>query len=388
MCLRRNRQARSDARSARGGAPTAAIKPLVLLTTRWLIVLLVVATTSFAAMADGHADSSVALAGKAIFFDSSLSADGQTSCATCHKPDLAFSDGLPQARGVSGKVGTRNTPSLLDVQSHGLLFWDGRAETLESQAIAPFLNPSEHGLTSEAELLSRIRDKPPLAQRLASAFAVRSGDLTVNHVAKAIAEYERGLSSGQSPLDRYSSGDLAALSASALRGLALFKGRGQCATCHLLGGSHPALTDNAFHNVVTERMPLGEPLVRAATTSYRITADHLGTLLVEDPAVAALGRFNVTKQPEDIGKFKTPSLRNVAVTAPYMHDGSIATLEEGLERELYYRSSRSGVAVVFTPSEKADLLALLQSMTADSLAGEANRGVIPVTRTTSSRSDR
>jgi cytochrome c peroxidase len=307
----------------------------------------------------------LALAGKALFFDTTLSADQRTSCATCHQPELAFSDGLPVARGADGKTGMRNTPSLLDVDRHGRPFWDGRADSLESQILGPFLNPIEHGLTDAGQLMSRVKASRAHVRRLTKAFGVRADELDATHVAKAIAEFERTLSSGESAFDRYLSGNSEALSASAIRGLGLFKGRGRCATCHDISGPRAALTDNDFHNVVSERMPKGDRLARAAATAYALGPAELDRLLTADPAVSALGLFNVSKQPSDIGKFKTPSLRNVALTAPYMHDGSIPTLEGAVEREIYYRSSKDGVAVVFTPSEKADLLALLRSMTSD-----------------------
>jgi cytochrome c peroxidase len=183
-------------------------------------------------------------------------------------------------------------------------------------------------------------------------------------VTAALAAFERTLLVGDSPFDRYLyGGDGKALSATAVRGLELFRGRAQCAKCHLIGEHEALLTDNLYHSVGVGLRWVQPHLAQATTRIVRETPAVLDQLIGADAEVAALGRFVVTKQPRDIGSFRTPSLRNVALTAPYMHDGSTATLEEALELELYYRSVELQKPLILTPAEKADLVAFLRSLT-------------------------
>jgi cytochrome c peroxidase len=215
--------------------------------------------------------------GRNLFFDKRLSRDRTVACATCHDPRRAFTDGRRVAVGVEGRRGTRNVPTLVNRVWGKSFFLDGRAATLENQAIEPILNPLEMNLT-----LTEIR--------------ARTG-LEPEEAVRALASYVRTIVSGDSPYDRYVNGDRRALSAQARLGLAVFRGKGRCTACH----AGPNLTDEAFHNTGV--------------------AFRDGELL--DP-----GRFAVTGKPEDRGAFKAPTLREVARTAPYMHDGSLATLED------------------------------------------------------------
>ncbi|HEX9627797.1 MAG TPA: cytochrome c peroxidase [Acidiferrobacterales bacterium] len=318
-----------------------------------------------------YAEARIAL-GKRLFFDSSLSADGRVSCASCHRPDKAFSDGESLARGAGGKTGTRNTPSLFNVAYATSLFWDGRRTRLEDQVLDPFVNPVEHGLADRGELLGRLTADKSYGRAFADSFGPGSPTITAERIGAALAAYLRSLRAGNTPFDRHVYGaDTDALSPEAQRGLGLFRSRAGCAECHLIGKEHALLTDGKFHSIgvgmETIRGRLSELTARAVAAPRPL--DHV---VLQDPELAQLGRFLVTHDPRDIGKFKTPSLRNVALTAPYMHDGSVATLEEAVEREIYYRGLTSGRPVVLTPDEKRELVSFLRSLTSRHLM-EATR---------------
>ncbi len=290
--------------------------------------------------------------GQALFFDKRLSNDGTVSCASCHQPERAFSDGKALAQGSGGRIGTRNTPSVINAVFNTSQFWDGRRPSLETQAPDPFFNAREHGLDPGA-LLKKLRGDPDYVKAFRAAFQVTSDALRVEHVGEAIASFERTLIAGNSPFDRYYfKGDKSSLSVSAERGLNLFLGSAQCASCHTIGKTDALFTDNQFHSLgiglhqIVQRLPaLTTRLVQA-----REQGANLGQAVLSDEDLAQLGRFAVTLNPIDIGKFRTPSLRNVALTAPYMHDGSVASLEEAVELEIYYRGAQLGRPLILTPA--------------------------------------
>jgi cytochrome c peroxidase len=302
--------------------------------------------------------------GQRLFFDRQLSADGRVACASCHQPALALTDGLPVSTGTGAKSGRRNAPSLFRVSEQRSLFWDGRSDKLETQALSPFLNPVEHGLPDGTALLALLRADPGYVVSFQAAFG--PGDsLTLSNLGRALAAFERTFDDGASPFDRYLSGELGALSESARRGWVLFRGVARCTRCHLADGPSPLLTDHGFHGLgiglkaIERRLPeLTQRLVKLQANP--VARDHA---ILQEGDVAALGRFVVTLNPADIGKFKTPSLRNVALTAPYMHDGSVATLLEAVELEIYYRSAQDGRPLILTPTDKMDLVAFLESLT-------------------------
>lgn len=304
--------------------------------------------------------------GLRLFTDERLSETRNISCATCHVPEKAFTDGRTVAVGVAGRRGTRNTPSLWDV---GLLpnqFWDGRRATLEQQAIDPILDSREHGLPSAQVLLDIVRGDHAYESGFKETLGLATSEITVEHISRALAAFERTLVSSDSAFDRYQyRGDVSALSESATRGLKLFEGRAGCASCHTLTGSRATFTDFQFHSIGVNMTPL---LSRLAQLAERVAASDevvLRGLISGEPEIAALGRFVVTKNPRDIGLFRTPSLRNVALTMPYMHDGSVPTLEIALEFEAYYRGLETNQPLILTTSEKADLIAFLHSLTSD-----------------------
>jgi cytochrome c peroxidase len=215
--------------------------------------------------------------GRQLFFDTSLSADGTLACASCHIPALAFSDGRAVPRGISGAEGTRSAPALLNRAWGESFFWDGRARTLEHQVVQPILSARELGSTQQD-------------------LEARTG-WTVDKIRTALASYVRTIRSGDSRFDRYVTGDKAALSDLEQEGLKLFQRKARCALCHI----GPNFSDEEFHNT---------------GVAWR------------DGRLQDEGRFRVTGHSDDRGAFKTPTLREVARTRPYMHDGSIATLEE------------------------------------------------------------
>lgn len=268
----------------------------------------------------------MAALGKRLFQDRILSLDRSMACSDCHRPELAFTDGQPTPSGVRGRPGRRNTPTIVNRGLGKAHFWDGRAATLEDQALGPIANPDEMALPV-GEAVARLAADSTYRQLFQRAFA----DVpTAGRLAQALAAYQRTLYSVDSAFDRFLDGDQTALSASAQRGLALFGGKARCAECHL--GVN--FTDEAFHCV---------------------------GLHGDD------GRGRVSGAAHEIGAFKTPTLREVARTAPYMHDGSMKTLAEVID---YYdkggqphpnldtKMHRMGL----TPVEKQDLIAFMEAL--------------------------
>jgi cytochrome c peroxidase len=297
--------------------------------------------------------------GEKLFFDLRLSRNGKVGCVSCHAPERAFSDGMKTSVGVAGRAGTRNSPSLLNVVFATQLFWDGRAASLEEQALQPFASALEHGLGQAGVAVTRVRGLDDYRPLLA---AVGIGDdLGAAHLERALATFQRSLVSGGSAFDRYAYGrEAGALSAGALRGLELFRGRAGCSTCHTIGEQSATFTDERFH-AIGSSISAGQ-VAAALKRLDAASKDHVGELVLGDPGVAALGRFVVTRDLDDLGRFRTPSLRNVARTAPYMHDGRIATLEEAVEYELYQRGLAVGTPAILTPLERSDLVAFLRAL--------------------------
>ncbi len=301
-----------------------------------------------------------------MFFDRRLSADGSVSCATCHQPARAFTDGRPLAQGIAARLGSRNTPTLLNAAYNLSQFWDGRRATLEEQAVDPFFNPLEHGLKDQEALLGLVRRIPYYRKPLTAAFNIAPEEIGISHVSKSIAAYEATLVAGGSAFDRYYFGkDQAALSPAAQRGLALFTGQARCASCHLIGKDSALFSDNRFHSmqIGLDRIAGQLPSLTARLVQARQQGAGLDQTILGHGDIAELGRFVVTLEPSDIGAFRTPGLRNVALTAPYMHDGSVATLAEAISLEADYRHALAPGQLPLGADEKADLLAFLQSLT-------------------------
>ncbi len=333
-----------------------------------VIILLILLVTSLSVQADNYlglpeskhpAQSELTSLGKALFFDASLSGDNSISCARCHDPEKGFTDHLPQAKGIWGQIGTRNTPTLINVSFFKRFFHDGRASSLENQALGPLLNPIEHGLKSKRQLVSKIRQNPHYIQQFENIFHIGEDQISADHIAQAIASYERTLVAGNSAFDRYYFGrDRSQLSASAARGLLIFRRKGNCANCHEISMKHALFTDNRFYNIGVGFDKLEPVLKKIMHGDHSLTPGQR----------SESGRFNVTHNLRDLGKFKTPTLRNIALTAPYMHDGSLKTLDEVVE---YYdkgghKNPYLDSAIYplhLTEQEKADLVAFMKSLT-------------------------
>jgi cytochrome c peroxidase len=294
-------------------------------------------------------------AGSAIFRATTLSADGKTSCATCHDPIRQFASDRDKAVGAGGLKGTRNAPSLVYASESGALFWDGRRIGLDQTVLDAFTNPVELGLPSNDELIARISrlrlknlsSPQPTLQEI-------SGDLTC---------YIRSLASHRSRFDDYLNSKRS-LTDRERNGLELFRGVAGCAECHRVDGNIPRFTDNAFHHSGVQQEPLQKQMgeLAAQVIASNTPPDKLGEKILRDPLWSAAGRFVVTHEPKDMGSFKTPSLRNVAETAPYMHDGSVPTLREAVDREIYYRAFSTGRVVNLTDKEREDIMLFLQSL--------------------------
>lgn len=305
--------------------------------------------------------------GKQLFNDPQLSADGTIRCASCHVPDKAYTDGRSVAIGVYGRIGSRNTPSLATVEASrdNTFFWDGRRTALEEAVLDPLTNPVEMGLHDQTELVQKIETNATYRNAFAQAFPNGKSGITPNELAQALVAYIRSLKSPESAYDRYAlQRDHTALSPRAQLGLTIFKGKGHCAECHLLQGSPAMLTDHAYHRtgVGLDAVNKNLPELTQAIIERSLRAGAIGDRVATHADESQLGRFNVTQDPADIGLFRTPSLRAVASTAPYMHDGSVATLDEAIDREVYYRSLQGGYPLSLTVEERNDLKAFLQSL--------------------------
>ena len=281
---------------------------------------------------DNPVTNAKAALGRRLFFDHGLSRDHSTSCATCHDPQLAFTDREPVAVGIGGQKGARRTPRLINRVYGRSFFWDGRAKSLEEQVLKPIENPLEKDLSLDLAV-----DRLSADESYAAAFQEVFGAAPEpRHVAMALATYVRTIVSGDSRYDRYVAGEAGALGADERRGLDLFRGKASCVVCHL----GPNLTDEEFHNT-------------GVGWNQGTTPD--------------LGRAQVTHQERDRGAFRTPTLREVASTGPYMHDGSLKTLKDVVD--FYSDGGKPNpnldgemLRLDLTASEKADLIAFLHTL--------------------------
>jgi cytochrome c peroxidase len=313
--------------------------------------------------------------GRKLFTDKTLSRDGSISCASCHDPKRVFSDGKAVSAGVAGAPGTRNAPSLINVAYATSLFWDGRRTTLESQVADPFTNAREHGLADQQALMARVLRGADYRSLLVQAYPEDTANWRPGHLFRALAAYLRGIRAGDSAFDRYYyAGDQAALDEPARRGFELFRGRGGCTQCHTIGPDSALLTDYDFHGAGIAKPDIGPQLPELTQRLIALTPEQIDAVVVADPSVSALGRFLVTKDPRDIGKYKTPSLRNVALTAPYMHDGSVATLREAVGYEIYYRGRSASRTSTLTLLDRDDLVAFLNALTSSCVIAKSCPG--------------
>ncbi|MFQ5720380.1 MAG: cytochrome-c peroxidase, partial [Acidobacteriota bacterium] len=270
--------------------------------------------------------------GRLLYYDTALSVADDVSCATCHDPARGFTDQASTSTGHKGQKGTRSAPTVLNATYSYSQFWDGRAATLEEQALGPIANPIEMGNTLEG-MVANLRAIEGYVPLFAAAFG--SEEINPDRVAKAIASFERTILSGNSAWDRFMAGDAGAMTDAQQRGWELFRNKAKCTLCH----AGQTFSDSDFHN-------LGVGMASA------------------DPD---LGRFAVTGKEEDRGAFKTPTVRDLSRTAPYMHDGSQKTLEEVVA--FYDKGGEPNrwqdpriTPLSLTPAEIDDLVAFLHAL--------------------------
>jgi cytochrome c peroxidase len=269
--------------------------------------------------------------GQRLFSDPILSADGKIACATCHQPDHGFASPLRVATGISGRQGRRNVPSLFNRGYGRYFFWDGRATTLEEQAVGPLTSTLEMGGTVDA-ILKRLQARDDYRRSFQEAF---SGAITKDTLVRALAAYERTLLLGDSRVDRFRAGAVDALNEHERHGLWLYESRGGCWRCH----SGPNFTDEEFHN----------------------------TGIGWNAKPADWGRYEATGKDADRGRFKTPGLRGLTRTAPYMHDGSLESLEDVVS--FYNRGGNANPnldpavkPLELSEQERQDLVAFLRAL--------------------------
>ncbi len=263
--------------------------------------------------------------GRKLYFDKRLSDDGSVSCATCHDVTRGFTDQRPTSEGIGNQLGKRNAPTVVNAALLQTMFWDGRSPNLDHQATQPILNPVEMGMPDEATAMKAISGDAEYQEMFKKAYG---REMNYQDLGRAIGAFERTLVFVDSPFRRFLAGDEKAISAEAQAGWDLFNGKGRCVACHPMNPSNPLGSDNRFHNVgVSARHQDFEKLAGEAlkilkedTSEQKLDELAVGTDLSE------LGRFMVTHNRADIGSFRTPLILNAGITAPYMHDGSLATL--------------------------------------------------------------
>jgi len=266
--------------------------------------------------------------GKKLYFDTRLSKDGTLSCATCHDVSRSFTDRRPVSEGIADQLGQRNAPTTMNALFFQTQFLDGRVPSLEEQAKLPIVNPIEMGQPDQAATIANIKDDADYQKTFQDAYG---RPVNYEDLARAIASFERTLTFLDAPFDAFVRGDANAISAKAQQGFVLFNGKARCVTCHMMSPSNPIGTDDRFHNIgVSARKQNFEELADRALKALHEKQGKEGVEAVDRLAIetnlSELGRFMVTKNRSDIGSFKTSQLRNVGITGPYMHDGSMQTL--------------------------------------------------------------
>lgn len=336
-----------------------------------------------AAPADGPITSRQIALGRKLFFDRRLSLNGTFSCAMCHIPEQGFtSNELQTAVGSEGRTVRRNAPTLFNVGYASLLFHDGRERRLRHQIWGPLLAANEMANPSVASVIDKIRRLPDYGGLFEAAFGLPPDMETLG---RALASYQRALNCADSAFDRwYYGGVAAAVDETVKDGFSVFMGKGGCAGCHSVGPEHALFTDQALHNTglgyraSMQQEPAEHPVRLAPGVTLGVASALVRA--VSEPRPSDLGRYEITQDPDDRWRYKTPSLRNVALTPPYMHDGSIPTLAEVVD---FY--DRGGIQhdlldprikiLALTAREKHDLVAFLRSLTGstcDALVADAH----------------
>ena len=317
--------------------------------------------------------------GETLYFDKRLSLDGTVSCATCHDPANAFTDHSTVAMGVAGRMGVRNAPTILNSVFNPFEFWDGRASSLEEQAKQPLINPLEMGMPDHKAVVRRVSSISQYRDEFDQAFG-RQG-ITIDTIVDAIAAFERTQLSGNSPFDRFIAGDKEAISPAQQRGWELFKGKARCIECHVFTASSPFFSDFKFHNtgIATKGRRFGQ-LDTAASEISSATTQNVTVLatLAHSGRFSDLGRYLVTRRPKDLGAFKTPTLRDIELTTPYMHDGSEKTLLDVVR--FYIKGGEPNPnldqrmrPLRLTDQEMSELVEFMRALTSDDVLRQAQR---------------
>jgi cytochrome c peroxidase len=321
--------------------------------------------------------------GDKLFHDKRFSTTGEVACETCHQRDKGFTDSpLKTSEGINKATGTRNAPTVANAAYFTSMFWDGRSADLEDQAQHPFVNPVEMGLADHEPILKIVRSDPEYVSAFKAAFGKSGPDVTKTEVVQAIAAFERTLVFGDSPFDRWHyGGEEGAVSEAAARGFKVFLEDGRCVSCHAIETDQALFTDNRFHNIGVgiNSIQKDVPELAGAFLAAKARGMDVDKAVLTNPSTSELGRFAITDSVDDLGGFKTSTLRNIAVTAPYMHDGSIATL-----RDVVVHYNNGGVTTEgdpvndflsggirplnLTDQQIDDLVAFLESLTSPAFA--------------------
>lgn len=319
--------------------------------------------------------------GDRLFHDTRFSADGKVSCATCHSQAMGFTDNLVVSEGFNDLTGTRNAPTVLNAAYMTSMFWDGREPDLEGQSKQPPINPVEGGLRDHQPIIDVIRGDRQYRRAFKKVFDVGRDAIDMDHVAMAIASFERTVVAGNSRFDRYFySGEAAVLTAEEIGGFDVFTKKGRCVSCHTIEQTQAIFTDNRFHNIGVGFKQIGGKEHETAEQFVKAKRDgaDVDIAVLTNQNISELGRFAVTDNPTEVGAFKTPTLRNIDVTGPYMHDGSLATLEEVVD--FYNNGGRDnetdplsgfqsgGIRPLnLTDEEKQQLIAFMKALTSPDL---------------------
>jgi cytochrome c peroxidase len=315
--------------------------------------------------------------GKKLYFDTRLSRDGTVSCATCHDVMRGFTDQRETSEGIKDQIGKRNAPTVLNTALLQTLFLDGRSPTLDHQAMMPITNPIEMGMPDEKAAVKAVAAAPEYRRAFKKAYG---RDVNIKDIGRAIGAFERTLVFLDSPFRRFLQGERDAISEDARAGWDLFNGKARCVTCHHMNTSNPLGTDNRFHNIgVSARHQDFEKLaVRALKALKADPSERKLEELALSTEMSELGRFMVTKNRTDIGSFRTSMLLNIAITPPYMHDGSLPTLwdvmdhyNKGGEANLFLDGGMEPLALA--EKEIDQLVAFLFTLTDRRFAAENDR---------------
>jgi cytochrome c peroxidase len=317
--------------------------------------------------------------GRKLYFDTRLSKDGTLACATCHDVSRGFTDHRSVSEGIGDHLGKRSAPTTMNAALMQTQFWDGRAPSLEEQAKLPILNPIEMGHPDAASAMAAVNTDPAYVGLFQKAYGRAPN---YDDLGRAIASFERTLIFLDAPFDRFAAGDSKAISGAAQRGLDLFNGKARCVSCHMINSSNPLGTDNLFHNIgVSARTQNFEALASKALGVLKENTDTaaLDKLAIETD-MSELGRFLVTKKRGDVGAFKTEQLRNVGLTGPYMHDGSLKTLwdvmdhyNKGGETNAYLDGGIEPLNL--SESEINDVVAFLFTLTDERFAAQNEQAI-------------